>query len=68
MLATKISFMNEIANLPKRLEVDGEMVPHGVQALERTVRQLGYTLELLSAVDAVNLRQNQTCSQNCKKT
>ncbi|HAA45192.1 MAG: UDP-glucose dehydrogenase [Halomonas sp. 54_146] len=86
MLATKISFMNEIANLAERLEVDvedvrrgigsdprigyhfiypgcgygGSCFPKDVQALERTARQLGYTPELLSAVEAVNLRQKQT--------
>ncbi len=86
MLATKISFMNEIANLAERLEVDvedvrrgigsdprigyhfiypgcgygGSCFPKDVQALERAARQLGYTPELLSAVEAVNLRQKQT--------
>ncbi|CAD5257162.1 MULTISPECIES: UDP-glucose dehydrogenase family protein [Halomonadaceae] len=86
MLATKISFMNEIANLAERLEVDvedvrrgigsdprigyhfiypgcgygGSCFPKDVQALERTARQLGYTPELLSAVESVNLRQKQT--------
>ncbi|MEL7968829.1 UDP-glucose/GDP-mannose dehydrogenase family protein [Vreelandella neptunia] len=86
MLATKISFMNEIANLAERLEVDvedvrrgigsdprigyhfiypgcgygGSCFPKDVQALERAARQLGYTPELLSAVESVNLRQKQT--------
>ncbi|WGI24902.1 UDP-glucose/GDP-mannose dehydrogenase family protein [Halomonas alkaliantarctica] len=86
MLATKISFMNEIANLAERLDVDiedvrrgigsdprigyhfiypgcgygGSCFPKDVQALERAARQLGYTPELLSAVEAVNLRQKQT--------
>ena len=86
MLATKISFMNEMANLAERLDVDVEEVrrgmgsdprigyhfiypgcgyggscfPKDVQALERTARQLGYTPELLSAVEAVNARQKQT--------
>ena len=86
MLATKISFMNEMANLAERLDVDvedvrrgmgsdprigyhfiypgcgygGSCFPKDVQALERTARQLGYTPELLSAVEAVNARQKQT--------
>ena len=86
MLATKISFMNEIANFAERLEVNvedvrrgigsapsmgyhfiypgcgygGSCFPKDVQALERAARQLGYTPELLSAVEAVNLRQKQT--------
>ena len=86
MLATKISFMNEIANLAERLEVDvedvrrgigsdprigyhfiypgcgygGSCFPKDVQALERAARQLGYTPELLSAVESVNLRQKHT--------
>tara|TARA_R110002020_G_scaffold305964_1_gene521926 strand:+ start:1693 stop:3018 length:1326 start_codon:yes stop_codon:yes gene_type:complete len=86
MLATKISFMNEISNLAERLEVDvedvrrgigsdprigyhfiypgcgygGSCFPKDVQALERAARQLGYTPELLSAVESVNLRQKQT--------
>jgi UDPglucose 6-dehydrogenase len=83
MLATKISFMNEIANIAERVGADVELVrqgigsdprigyhfiypgagyggscfPKDVQALERTARSYGYDARLLSAVEAVNLRQ-----------
>lgn len=83
MLATKISFMNEVANLAERLGADIEQVrlgigsdprigyqfiypgcgyggscfPKDVQALARTAEQVGYTPELLNAVEAVNRRQ-----------
>ena len=86
MLATKISFMNEMANLAERLEVDiedvrrgigsdprigyhfiypgcgygGSCFPKDVHALEQAALQLGYTPELLKAVEAVNQRQKQT--------
>jgi len=85
MLATKISFMNELANLAERLGADienvrtgigsdprigyhfiypgsgygGSCFPKDVQALERTARGVGYQAELLSAVEAVNLRQKE---------
>ncbi len=85
MLATKISFMNELANLAERLGADienvrtgigsdprigyhfiypgsgygGSCFPKDVQALERTARAVGYQAELLSAVEAVNLRQKE---------
>ncbi len=83
MLATKISFMNELANLAERLGADIEKVrigigsdprigyhfiypgcgyggscfPKDVKALERTARDVGYSAELLKAVEAVNNRQ-----------
>jgi len=83
MLATKISFMNELANLAERLGADIEKVrvgigsdprigysfiypgcgyggscfPKDVKALERTARDVGYTAELLQAVEGVNDRQ-----------
>jgi len=83
MLATKISFMNELANLAERLGADIEKVrvgigsdprigysfiypgcgyggscfPKDVKALERTAREVGYTAELLQAVEGVNNRQ-----------
>ena len=83
MLATKISFMNELSNLAERLGADVEQVrigigadprigyhfiypgcgyggscfPKDVQALERTAQGVGYTAELLRAVEAVNFRQ-----------
>jgi UDPglucose 6-dehydrogenase len=83
MLATKISFMNEIANLAERLGADIEKVrlgigadprigyhfiypgcgyggscfPKDVQALARSAAQQSFDAELLTAVEAVNVRQ-----------
>ncbi|MGE6821322.1 UDP-glucose dehydrogenase family protein [Pseudomonas soli] len=83
MLATKISFMNELSNLAERLGADIEQVrigigsdprigysfiypgcgyggscfPKDVQALHRTAQEVGYSAELLAAVEAVNKRQ-----------
>jgi len=83
MLATRISFMNELALLAERLGADIEQVrqgigsdprigwhflyagcgyggscfPKDVKALERTAREVGYTAELLQAVEGVNNRQ-----------
>jgi UDPglucose 6-dehydrogenase len=83
MLATKISFMNEIANLAELLGTDIEQVrqgigsdpriyydfiypgccyggscfPKDVRALAKTGEQVGYSTELLTAVEAVNNRQ-----------
>jgi len=71
MLATKISFMNDLANLAERLGADIERVrigigsdprigfPKDVQALVRTAQQAGYMPELLQAVEAVNQFQKQ---------
>jgi UDPglucose 6-dehydrogenase len=85
MLATKISFMNELSNMAERLGADIEQVrigigsdprigyhfiypgigyggscfPKDVKALEHTAQQIGYTAELLRAVEAVNNRQKQ---------
>ncbi len=89
MLATKISFMNELSNLAELLGADIEKVrvgigsdprigysfiypgcgyggscfPKDVQALERTANEIGYNAELLSAVEAVNLRQKEILFQ-----
>jgi UDPglucose 6-dehydrogenase len=83
LLANKISFMNDIANLCERLgaNVDwvrkgigsdarignkfiypgtgygGSCFPKDVQALVRTADEVGYNLEVLKAVEAVNYRQ-----------
>ncbi len=85
MLATKISFMNELSNLAELLGADiehvrngigsdsrigysfiypgcgygGSCFPKDVKALERTAHQVGYSAELLSAVENVNDRQKQ---------
>jgi len=85
MLATKISFMNELSNIAEILGADIEKVrigigsdprigfqfiypgcgyggscfPKDVQALERTAQGVGYTPQLLHAVEAVNKRQKE---------
>ena len=85
MLATKISFMNELSNIAEAVGADIERVrigigsdprigyqfiypgcgyggscfPKDVQALERTAVGIGYTPQLLQAVEAVNDRQKE---------
>jgi UDPglucose 6-dehydrogenase len=85
MLATKISFMNELSNIAEAVGADidkvrvgigsdprigyqfiypgcgygGSCFPKDVRALERTARSLGYTAELLQAVESVNFRQKE---------
>ena len=85
MLATKISFMNELSNIAEAVGADIEKVrvgigsdprigyqfiypgcgyggscfPKDVRALERTARALGYSAELLQAVESVNFRQKE---------
>lgn len=93
MLATKISFMNEMAQLAERLGVDiehvregigsdprigyhfiypgcgygGSCFPKDVKALTRTAKSIGYSAELLEAVDAVNERQKSILFQKLHK-
>ncbi len=83
MLATRISFMNDIANLSELLGADVNMVrkgigsdsrignkflypgcgyggscfPKDVQALIQTADKVGYNLQVLKAVEAVNAKQ-----------
>jgi UDPglucose 6-dehydrogenase len=83
MLATKISFINEVANLCERKGADigdvrkgigsdsrignaflyagvgygGSCFPKDVRALQYTAREAGMELEILKAVETVNLRQ-----------
>jgi UDPglucose 6-dehydrogenase len=85
MLATKISFMNEIANLCERIGADISMVrqgigsdprigskfiyagvgyggscfPKDVKALIKTAGNIGYSLDVIKAVEAVNNRQKE---------
>jgi UDPglucose 6-dehydrogenase len=85
MLATRISFMNELANLADKVGVDiehvrkgigsdprigysflyagtgygGSCFPKDVQALVRTASQFGQDLQMLRAVEAVNLQQKR---------
>jgi len=85
MLATKISFMNELSNIAELVGADIEQVrvgigsdprigyqfiypgcgyggscfPKDVRALEQTALGVGYTPELLHAVEAVNFRQKE---------
>jgi len=89
LLATKISFMNEMANLAELLGADiehvrvgigsdprigyqfiypgcgygGSCFPKDVRALEHTAREVGYTAELLRAVEQINCRQRQIVFQ-----
>lgn len=83
MLATKISFMNEMANIAELVGADiehvrqgigsderigyhfiypgcgygGSCFPKDVQALVKTAEKIGYSSEILKAVEAVNYRQ-----------
>lgn len=92
MLATKISFMNEIANLSEKLGADVEMVrqgigsdprigfhfiypgagyggscfPKDVQALKRAAEEIGYSADMLKAVENVNHQQKTVLYQKIK--
>ncbi|PLZ04479.1 UDP-glucose 6-dehydrogenase [Burkholderia sp. WAC0059] len=89
MLATRISFMNELANLADRVGADIESVrrgigsdprigydflyagcgyggscfPKDVKALVRTAEEYGESLQILSAVEAVNEAQKKVLAQ-----
>jgi UDPglucose 6-dehydrogenase len=93
MLATKISFMNELANLAERLGADIEKVrvgigsdprigysfiypgtgyggscfPKDVQALIRSATEVGHAPQILSAVEAVNVRQKEVLVHKLKE-
>ncbi len=92
MLATKISFMNEIANLCDALGADVNMVRNGigsdprignkfiyagvgyggscfpkdVKALIKTADNINYSLEILKAVDKVNVTQKEILIKKIK--
>jgi UDPglucose 6-dehydrogenase len=85
MLATKISFMNELANVAERVGADiehvrigigsdprigyefiypgcgygGSCFPKDVKALTQSASAMGYSAEILKAVDEVNERQKR---------
>ncbi|MEX2178041.1 MAG: UDP-glucose/GDP-mannose dehydrogenase family protein [Gemmatimonadaceae bacterium] len=89
MLATRISFMNDIANLCERVGASVDLVrrgigsderigpsflfpgpgyggscfPKDVQALARTARDHGLSLQVLESVEAVNERQKHRLAQ-----
>ncbi len=93
MLATRISFMNDIANLCDRVGADVEMVrkgigadlrignkflypgcgyggscfPKDVQALARTAREHGYTMQVIEAVERVNEVQKEVLFRKVKE-
>ncbi|MBL4833241.1 MAG: UDP-glucose/GDP-mannose dehydrogenase family protein [Pseudomonas sp.] len=93
MLAAKISFINEIANLSERLGADIEMVrkgigsdsrigydfiypgcgyggscfPKDIQALLHSAGQVGYSAQLLEAVEDVNRRQKHKLFENIQR-
>jgi UDPglucose 6-dehydrogenase len=92
MLAAKISFMNEVANICEKVGADikevrtgigsdrrigyhfiypgvgygGSCFPKDVKALINTARQNDYEAHLITAVDAVNIRQKSILSQKIK--
>lgn len=93
MLATKISFMNELSQMAERLGVDIEQVrlgigsdprigfqfiypgcgyggscfPKDVQALARTATEIGYSAELIKAVESVNNRQKNVMFEKLQR-
>lgn len=93
LLATKISFMNELANIAERLGADieevrlgigsdprigyqfiypgcgygGSCFPKDVKALQHIAKEVGYTPELVAAVDQVNQNQKQVLFDKINK-
>jgi UDPglucose 6-dehydrogenase len=93
ILATKISFMNELANIAERLGADieevrlgigsdprigyqfiypgcgygGSCFPKDVKALQHIAKEVGYTPELVTAVDQVNQNQKQVLFEKINK-
>src|SRR5579862_4806413 len=93
MLATKISFMNELANIAERVGADIEKVrvgigsdprigysfiypgtgyggscfPKDVKALIRSAQEVGYSTEILQAVESVNDRQKSLLVRKLRK-
>jgi UDPglucose 6-dehydrogenase len=92
MLATRISFMNEVANLCERVGANVDLVrkgigtdarigssflfpgpgyggscfPKDVQALERTAREAGAPIGILTAVEAANERQKRRLAEKLR--
>ncbi|MBV7440795.1 UDP-glucose/GDP-mannose dehydrogenase family protein [Weeksellaceae bacterium TAE3-ERU29] len=93
MLATRISFMNDMANLCEKVGADindiragigadprigkkflyagvgygGSCFPKDVKALVKTGKELGHSLRILEAVEAVNNDQKLVLAQKVKK-
>ena len=93
MLATKISFMNDMANLCELVGADinsvrkgigsdprignrfifpgigfgGSCFPKDVKALVKTADDMGYSLEVIKAVENVNTRQKEVLFNKIKK-
>jgi len=93
ILATKISFMNELANIAEHLGADieevrlgigsdprigyqfiypgsgygGSCFPKDVKALRQIAKEVGYTAELVTAVDQVNQNQKQVLFNKINK-
>lgn len=57
MLATRISFMNDIANLYPGCGYGGSCFPKDVKALIKTAEKHGYEMRVLKAVEEVNQKQ-----------
>jgi UDPglucose 6-dehydrogenase len=93
MLATKISFMNELANVAERVGADIELIrrgigsdprigyefiypgcgyggscfPKDVRALVASAQRVGYSADLLSAVEQVNNRQKSVLFEKIRQ-